>query len=85
MRIRISIFSLLVCTAMFSNIACNQQKANVSLNHEVQFLNPPTSAKPYVLCTGWVQLFKGWYHQRFGSNESHWISRACANGNRIGS
>jgi hypothetical protein len=58
MRIRTSIFILLFSIALFSNVACNQQKANVTTNLEEQFQNPPTSAKPYV-----------WWHW-MGSNFS---------------
>ena len=58
MKIRISIFSLIICIALLSNVACNQQKANVATSLEEQFLNPPTSAKPYV-----------WWHW-MGSNFS---------------
>ena len=58
MKIRISIFSLILCIALLSNVACNQQKANVATSLEEQFLNPPTSAKPYV-----------WWHW-MGSNFS---------------
>ena len=58
MKIRISIFSLILCIALLSNVACNQQKVNVTTSLEEQFLNPPTSAKPYV-----------WWHW-MGSNFS---------------
>jgi hypothetical protein len=58
MRIRISIFILLFCIALISNFGCKQQESTSSNNLEEQFLNPPTSAKPYV-----------WWHW-MGSNFS---------------
>jgi hypothetical protein len=58
MRIRTSIFILLFCTALFSNFGCQRQESSSSNNLEEQFLNPPTSAKPYV-----------WWHW-MGSNFS---------------
>jgi hypothetical protein len=58
MRIRTSIFILLFCIALFSNFGCHQQESTSSNNLEEQFLNPPTSAKPYV-----------WWHW-MGSNFS---------------
>ncbi len=58
MRIRISIFILLFCIALFSNYACKQQESKSLNSLEQQFLNPPTSAKPYV-----------WWHW-MGSNFS---------------
>ncbi len=47
MRIRNSIFNLLLCIVLFSNISRNQQKANVTTDLEALFHNPPSSAKPY--------------------------------------
>ena len=58
MKISISIFNLLFCIALFSNVGCIQKKSSVPTNLEEQFLNPPTSAKPYV-----------WWHW-MGSNFS---------------
>jgi hypothetical protein len=58
MRIRISIFSLLFCIALFSIYACRQQESDSSKSLEKQFIIPPTSAKPYV-----------WWHW-MGSNFS---------------
>ncbi len=58
MRIRNSIYIILFCIALFSNYACKQQESASSNNLEEQFLNPPTSARPYV-----------WWHW-MGSNFS---------------
>ncbi|MCA1758139.1 MAG: hypothetical protein LC658_00070, partial [Bacteroidales bacterium] len=58
MNTHTSIFILLFCSALFSNYGCKQQESTSSNNLEEQFLNPPTSAKPYV-----------WWHW-MGSNFS---------------
>jgi hypothetical protein len=58
MRIRIPIFIFLFCIALISNFGCKQQESNLQIDLEQQFLNPPTSAKPYV-----------WWHW-MGSNFS---------------
>jgi hypothetical protein len=58
MRIRISILIVLFCISLFSNSGCKQQESSSSNNLEERFLNPPTSAKPYV-----------WWHW-MGSNFS---------------
>jgi hypothetical protein len=58
MTIRIPILIVLFCIALFSNYGCKQQESTSSINLEEQFLNPPTSVKPYV-----------WWHW-MGSNFS---------------
>ena len=58
MTIRIPILIVLFCIALFSNCGCQQQESSSLNNLEEQFLNPPTSAKPYV-----------WWHW-MGSNFS---------------
>jgi hypothetical protein len=58
MRIHISIFTLLLCISLFSIYACKQKKSTSLNNLEEQFLNPPTSKKPFV-----------WWHW-MGSNFS---------------
>ena len=58
MTIRTSILIVLFYSALFSNFGCKQQESSSTSNLEEQFLNPPTSAKPYV-----------WWHW-MGSNFS---------------
>ena len=58
MKIRIPILIVLFCIALSSNSASKQKESCSSNNLESRFLNPPTSAKPYV-----------WWHW-MGSNFS---------------
>jgi len=58
MRTHTSIFILLFCSVLLSNYGCKQQESISSKSLEEQFLNPPTSVKPYV-----------WWHW-MGSNFS---------------